>query len=155
MKLSISLSLDPAEIKQLSGILRTPAAGLDSTFSPYAKAAIQEYIQMFLGQKVFTRGTDMREFRLFLLIKSAFNNKIPDEQNVCDLFQCTQSQGRSLLRAVMSKYQYELSDAINATLKELVNSARKEESSNLIAITVNNETLIEALNRLLANIDGS
>lgn len=69
---------------------------------------------MFIGQRVFTRGRDIQEYRLFLLIRGPFGNTIPDDQMVCDLFQTT-TQSRALVRSVMSKYQYELSQAIILT----------------------------------------
>ena len=106
MKLSIEVKFDPAEEAALAGILKKGPAELNAAFAPYATAAVHEYVSMFLGQKVFTRGSDIREYRLFLLIRIAFENSIPDEQKVCALFQCTLSQSRALLRAVMSKYQY-------------------------------------------------
>jgi len=37
---------------------------------------------MFIGQQVFTRGADIREYRLFLLIEQPFDAHIPDEQRV-------------------------------------------------------------------------
>ena len=110
---------------------------------------------MFLGQKVFTRGSDFREFRLFLLIMHAFHNEIPDEQAICDRFQTTVSQSRALLRSVMSKYQYELDDAIQATLKRVLESAVKAEGGDDYFVTVDNENIIDALNRLLLSIDGT
>jgi hypothetical protein len=109
---------------------------------------------MFLGQKVFTRGSDTREFRLFLLIREAFNNQIPDEQKVCGLFQCSATQARSLIRAVMSKYQYELHDAIEATLANTVKRVVKDQAGDLVVI-INNENVVDALNRVIASIDGS
>jgi hypothetical protein len=84
----------------------------------YADAAAEEYIRMILGQRVFTRGQDIREYRLYLLVKHVFAGKLPTEQQICSLFQTTTTQSRALLRAVMSKYQYELQEAIYDTLRE-------------------------------------
>jgi len=108
---------------------------------------------MFIGQRVFTRGADIQEYRLFLLIKEPFGNQIPDEQRVSDLFQTTASQSRSLIRSVMSKYQYELQDAISATLKRAVQAAEAE--SDDWTVTINSENIVEALNRVIGAIDGS
>src|SRR6266481_3704504 len=112
MKIEIDFSLTKAEAKQLADIIGAEnVEKLAQAIAPHARAAIREYAQMFLGQKVYTRGSDIREFRLFLLIREAFGNKIPDEQDVCGLFQCSTNQARALIRAVMSKYQYELHNA--------------------------------------------
>lgn len=110
---------------------------------------------MFLGQKVFTRGSDMHEYRLSLLIRKAFNNEIPDEQVVCNLFQTTANQSRSLIRSVMSKYQYDLHSAIEQTLRNELENAEQEDDEGDWILTTNSANVIEALNRRLASIDGS
>jgi len=131
MKLTIEVGLTGDEEANLRLILRQEKGKWPAAFEPYAAGAAEEYARMFLGQRVFTRGSDMREYRLALLIRRAFGNKIPDEQTVCDLFQCTLSQSRALLRAVMSKYQYELSTAINETLAAVIAKAEKIQGKTL------------------------
>ena len=123
MKLKVEVTLTKGEAKQLAEIIGAEQAQVDEKFSPFARAAINEYARMFLGQKVLFRGSDIREFRLFLLIREAFKNQIPDEQRVCDLFQCSTTQARSLIRAVMSKYQYSLSNAIDSSLTDTVSTS--------------------------------
>jgi hypothetical protein len=154
MKVDVEIKLDQKESKQLAGIIGVKANELDKGFQAFARAAVQEYAEMFLGKKVFTRGSDMREFRSFLLIRKAFRNKIPDEQTVCDLFQCSTTQARSLIRAVMSKYQYDLQEATEATLKETVRRVALDNAGGL-SVIINSENLVDALNRDLASIDGS
>jgi hypothetical protein len=153
MKLTIEVGLTEDEETSLQRILRQEKKWPDS-FAPYAAAAVEEYARMFLGQRVFTRGSDMREYRLALLIRRAFGNKIPDEQTVCDLFQCTLSQSRALLRVVMSKYQFELSIAINETLAAVVAKAEKIENKDAYVISVSNENVIAELNKVLARKPG-
>jgi hypothetical protein len=77
--ISVSVELTAEEKKQLAAILGTTASNLDAALKPFAKAALEEYVRMFLGQRVFTRGSDAREFRLLLLIKHAFDNRFPDD----------------------------------------------------------------------------
>ena len=154
MKLNLDFDLRSQEENELRKILKKDASEWPAGLKPYAEAATLEYIRMFLGQKVFTRGSDIREYRLFLLIRTAFDGAIPDEQTVCALFQCTLSQCRGLLRAVMSKYQYELSEAITRTLKELVGRVKKNTSGALV-VTINNESIVGELNKVLAMVDAS
>jgi hypothetical protein len=154
MNIKIDLDLSAEELKQLAGILGAKSSELSNRLQPFVKAAAQEYVQMFLGQKVFTRGSDTREFRLFLLIHEAFDNKIPDEQQVCDLFQCSTTQARALIRAVMSKYQYDLQEAIVGTIKDRIKHVT-EGDGDTWAVIINNENVVDAMNRDLASIDGS
>jgi hypothetical protein len=103
-----------------------------------------------LGQRVFTRGSDAREFRLLLLIKHAFDNHFPDDQRISDLFQTTLSESRSLIKSVSAKYQYELAGAKEATLKAVLDSA--QERDDVWLLSVNSRTVVEQLNRDLVQL---
>jgi hypothetical protein len=153
MAIQIELPLNEEERTQLAGILRCRVNELETVMASHGTAALEEYARMFIGQKVFTRGADIQEYRLFLLIKGPFENRIPDEQRVSDLFQTTTTQSRSLIRSVMSKYQYELQEAINASLKQAVEEAERE--GDEWTVTVNSENIVESLNRVIGSIDGS
>jgi hypothetical protein len=155
MPINIAHGLGKDDSERLAGILKCKVNELDQLLASYASAALQEYIRMFLGQRVFTRGSDMREYRLLLLVQHAFEQKVPDEQRISDLFQTTASQSRALLRAVMSKYQYELSSAIKATIIGTLKSATQAEEGADYEFTVNNENVIEAMNRALASLPGT
>src|SRR5712691_6911431 len=126
MPISVSLSLTDEEKNQLAAILGCDLAGLDNVLSAYGSAALEEYARMFLGQRVFTRGSDIREYRVFLLIRHAFGNRFPNDQKLCDLFQTRLTEARSLIRAVSAKYQYELHDAREATLKSILTAAQQQ-----------------------------
>lgn len=153
IKASLAIGVD--EKLQLAEILGCDRANLDRALAPFATAALEELARMFLGQKVFTRGSDMREYRLFLLIRHAFGNRVPTEQQVCELFQTTLTESRSLIRSVLSKYQYELQEAILGTLKDTMSSAKKDEEGEEYYFTADNASIVEELNRLLAGIDGT
>jgi len=155
MAISFDLELETEEKKLLCNIIGCEEAELNNSLSLYGKSAIEEYIRMFLGQKVFTRGSDIKEYRLFLLIKSVFKDEIPDEQKVCDLFQMTTSESKSLIKAVMSKYQYELKDAISKTLLDRIISAIYDEVEDYYTVDIRNENLVSELNRILGSVDGS
>jgi hypothetical protein len=148
--MSVSIDLNPQEKGQLAAILGTTPANLDTVLKPYAEAAVEEYARMFLGQRVFTRGSDAREFRLLLLIKHAFDDRFPDDQRISDLFQTTLSESRSLIKSVTAKYQYELSDAKEATLKAVLDSA--QEQGNVWLLSINSRTVVEQLNRDLVQL---
>jgi hypothetical protein len=155
MQVTVDVPLTLEETNQLAGILKTTAQNLEATFIPYCAAAVEEQVRMILGQKVFTRGSDVREYRLLLLIQHAFDGRIPDEQTVSDLFQTTVTQSRSLIRSVMSKFQYDLSGAIEETLRYYVSSAVRDELGPDFCIVLNSESIVEAINRRLAAIDGA
>ena len=81
MPIRVNHGLRADEAQKLAGIIGCEENRLDAVLSSYASAALQEYLaKMILGQKVFTRGADIREYRLFLMIKYVFDNQLPDEQ---------------------------------------------------------------------------
>jgi hypothetical protein len=150
-----TLDLTAENETQLAEIMGCSVAQLSSKLALYASAALTEYVMMFLGQRVFTRGSDMREYRLLLLIQKAMENNIPDEASVSRLFQTTTSESRVLLRAVMSKYQAESHGAAEQSIKRVLAKATFPEEGNAWQITIDNTIIVEHLNRALVETDGT
>jgi hypothetical protein len=127
MRISFELDLSSEETNRLASILKCKTEDLPTRLEPFARAALQEYTTLFLGQRVFTQSADLRAYRLFLLIKEVFKDAFPNEQQISGLFQTTVSQSRSLLRSVVSRYQYELQESIEKTLKAVLSAAEQRE----------------------------
>jgi hypothetical protein len=147
--------LTPAEKTQLAATLDCAPARVATELRHYTDAATEEYVRMILGQRVLTRGQDIREYRLYLLIQHAFLGRLPTEKTISALFQTTTTQSRALLRAVMSKYQYELQEPIRRTLHEAVHRAVADAAGDHWLLTIDSENVIDALNREIASIDGT
>lgn len=120
-----------------------------------ARSSFEEIRRMTIGQKVFTRGRDILEYRLFNLIKYFFDGKIPEEQKICDIFQITATESRAYIRSIMSKYQYDLKETIASSLKEQVESIKKEENDHDYKLSIQNQYFKDELNRILGSIDTS
>lgn len=150
-----TLSLTQEDEAELARILGCKPAELSAVLGPYASAALVEYMMMFLGQKVFTRGSDIREYRLLLLIQQVLGNRIPDEALVSRLFQTTTSESRALLRAVMSKYQSQSHGAAEQSIRLVLSGAKGDAQGGPWLITVDNTIIVEHLNRALAETDGT
>jgi hypothetical protein len=158
MNITASLNLPQSDQEMLAQIIGCDQNDLEAKLAPHASAALQEYVSMFLGKSVFSRGADMREYRLLLLMETAFDGQVPSEQDVCKLFQLTASASRSLTRAVMSKYQYRLKRVIDATLTQLISSAcinGTQPDPVSITIFINSPSLVDQMNRELGEIDAS
>jgi len=153
MKVLANLEINNEYQEELCRILECNKNELSNKLSKYASAALKEMVSMILGQKVFNRGSDILEYRLFLLVLHAFNGEIPDEQDVCKLFQTSLTGSRSLIRAVMSKYQYQLREVLENSLKKLILGVSKSEENDEYTISVHNLNLVDELNKDLAEID--
>jgi hypothetical protein len=155
MDIAITINLTSAEETEVAAILGCDIADLNDRLNACSLAATNEYLAMFRGQKTFKRGSDMLEFRLLLLIETAFNGVIPDERTVCSLFQTTLTESRSLIRSVISKYQYQLRSHVERTLNACLTAASRASSSQNYNVVINSHNIVDELNKALADIDGS
>lgn len=155
MNIQFDFDLNQQDISDISLILGCEEAQLPDVLRSYALPALLEYLAMARGQKAFKRGSDILEYRLFLLIENAFSGRVPDEQTVSKIFQTTATESRGLIRSVISKYQYLLRGAIDETLKDVLANASPESAAGPYCVTMNSVNVIEELNKKLANIDGT
>lgn len=155
LTIETKINLPDSDVVELAKIIKCSETEIENSLKAYSTSALSELITMFLGQKVFNRGSDLLEYRLFLLIKNVFSGKIPDEQNVCRLFQMTITNSRSLIRAVMSKYQYRLKTEIDNTLKMLIECVEIEDRNDGVSVAIHNLNLVDEFNKVLTQIDSS
>ncbi|PZQ00540.1 MAG: hypothetical protein DI587_06945 [Variovorax paradoxus] len=155
MNITATIPLSPAEEIEIATILGCQPAHLNAKLNEYMTASANEYLSMIRGQKVFKRGSDILEYRLFLLIESAFNGEIPDERTVSSLFQTTLTESRSLIRAVISKYQYKLRTHIDATIRTCLGAADRQNPGDHYSVVINSQNIVDELNKFLADIDGN
>ncbi|MGC2424208.1 MAG: hypothetical protein WA666_07665 [Nitrospirota bacterium] len=155
MQISVSLNISESKETQLSEILGCSKASLPQMLASYGLAALQEYIDMFLGEKAFSRGSDILEHRLYLLIEKVFDNEIPNEAKVSRLFQKTTSGSRSLIRSVISKYQYRLKSALEHSIKVVVQKvSERYKDKGKYEAEINNLNIVDGINQVLADLDG-
>jgi hypothetical protein len=116
------------------------------------QAACQEYLAMYCGERVFRRGSDLLDFRLFLLVQHAFHHRLPDEQTVSRLFQMTASESRALLRSLLAKYQIQLKASLRYTIRELLQQAQSHPSGPEYGhyLRISNQAVVNELNQQLA-----
>ena len=155
MQITTTLKLGAAERAEICAILGCSDPDLNTRLNSVLGASISEYLSMFRGQKVFKRGSDMLEYRLLLLVETAFNGVIPDERTVSSLFQTTLTESRSLIRAVISKYQYQLKPHVERTLSAALTAANRQNNAQDYTVVINSQNVIDELNKALADIDGS
>lgn len=156
MKIKFEVDIDNSEkelLKTITGCATDDE--LKDKLNKIGRASFEEMRKMIIGQKVFTRGRDIIEYRLFNLIVYYFERKIPDEQKICDLFQITATESRALIRSIMSKYQYDLKTTILSSLKEEISCLTKEDDAEFYKISIQNLFIKDELNKILGAIDTS
>lgn len=147
-KVTIQFDLSADESKLLSAILGRGPKPL--AIENVCAAAAEEYVRMILGQRVFGRASDMQEYRLFLLIQHALGGVLPSERLVASLFQITETRAKSLIAAVLAKYQYELEKPLRQSLKDILNKAQKQPDADEFVIQLDDSMLRLLQTRLRA-----
>jgi hypothetical protein len=144
-------ALSAEERRQLAHALGCAVGELDGRLKSVSEAATREYVAMFLGQEGFSRVDDFLVWRLYLLIDTVFAHRLPSAATVSALFQTTASRSRTLLRSVMSKYQYQLQAAITGSLQQLLEDSEAASDETAARVIVpGSDTLIDALNDRIA-----
>lgn len=154
MKIEFELEMLQRDRDTLADVIDCAGEELDAKFANYAKAATEEYIEMFLGKNAFKRANDFLEFRIYLLVIHVLDGKLPDEAFVSRYFQLSPSESRARIRGVTAKYQRGLSKQIKNSIKAILTAAEHDTDQSVYHIAVNNQTIIDMLNSTLAEIDG-
>jgi hypothetical protein len=114
VNLSVSVDLDPAQLKQLAAIFRVEPADLEDRLSRLAAAATEEYVAAFSGARSPQTMAEFRENRLNLLFKH-LEDPEPTDRQVERLFQRTPAQARTLIAGVRARYESEIATRLDAT----------------------------------------
>jgi hypothetical protein len=154
MRIEFDFDVSDEEKTRLASTLGCDPDQLEDRLSVYGHAAMREYVNGFLGSWTATRAADLQEYRLLSLILDVFGGGIPDEDIVVRHFSITPSQARSLIRSVLSKFPFELSIPLKAALAQVVGSCAQQEENETYEVVINNNTVVEELNRRLALING-
>lgn len=148
MHIQFDIAVSPEDEAKLQALFGVDAAGLDAAASTHAKAALSEYLEAYLGRRAYSRGSDILEHRLALLVRHAFAGKIPTAAQVSDLFQTTLSTSRSLIRNTFSKFRFDLDQVAATAAKDVLEHVDWAGSDNWHA-KVATPNLVELLNRRL------
>lgn len=154
MHIEFDLALSPDDTEKLCDVLNCEVAELDERFAGYAKAASDEYVQMFLGKNAFRRANDFLDYRIYLLVIHVLNGRLPDEALVSRLFQTSATESRARIRSVTSKYQRGLENQIRESVQAILNDAEHDDETDLWHIEVNNQAVVDLLNSTLASRNG-
>lgn len=115
-------------------------------------ASLSEYYDMLLGMGMPTRADEIRQYRLFHLIKNFFTDRLPTETEVSSMFQLTQSKSKNLIRDVMTRFRYNLEVEIRNTLVNNLRQAQFNDDNNEYRLIIQSQNVLEELNRIIAII---
>ena len=113
-----------------------------------AISALVEYKEMLLGKGLPTRADEIKQHRLFHLVKHYFKGVIPTEVEVSKMFQLTESESRALIRNVRTRFRYQLEHEIMTTLQQTIRAAELE--GDVYQAVIQSDNVLEELNRLIS-----
>jgi len=114
------------------------------------KAAIMEYIGMFVEKGMPSRADEVRQNRLYFLIRHYYESRIPPESEIFLVFQLTPSQSRTLLRNTRSRYRTRIGPQVEASARAVVAGAQKNNDTARWKMVIDSEVLLEELNLVIA-----
>jgi hypothetical protein len=142
-----------AERDRLIGLLGlNSAAALPAALAQLAGAALDEYKTMLLGQGMPSRADEIRQLRLFFLIKHRFAAppRIPEEAEVSSMFQLTPSRSRNLIQAVLARFRFQLETEVTSTLQSVMAHNRHDGAAGVYTLEIQSDFVVEEMNRIIA-----
>src|SRR5262249_1995961 len=122
---NFSLNLSDDEAAALADTFGCAIANVDQNLQLYAQAALREYVEMFAGQAV-TGVSDIRERRLVAILLALPAADFPTDERIARLFNLTSLQGRTLLRATLSRHRNRLKGTIDAAARRFIAACQGE-----------------------------
>ena len=105
---------------------------------------------MMSGEKVFSRASDIREYRLLLLIEYVFG-EMPSEKVVANLFQLKNSEARTLMKNVDAKYRRRLANKKKSSLLEFIKGIDTTSGDSNLQFDCDSVYKIESLNDIISS----
>jgi hypothetical protein len=151
LDLSKPLTFDAADADHLAIVLGCKPDEVKEKLVGHAQAALNEYVDMYLGRRAPTQAREFLEQRLTLLMTYAITDGLPTDDHVARLFNLTRSQARTLIRNTISKHRFQLQDVVAASAKTALEKAAKTKDG--LALTVRSVYLAEWLNQDLDRLN--
>jgi hypothetical protein len=153
MRITLDVALNDSEQNDLATVLDCNKADVPNRLELYGKAALIEYVSMFLGRATLRTAVDAKEFRLLTITQNVFGGRVPDDDVVAREFHLTPSQARALTRALLAKYALELAAGVKDSYAELISGATLKEKETSYRVSVRNRATVDGLNQILLKLD--
>lgn len=151
MNLTLEISEDILSESEKQRLMDTLNIEEELDMKGIIMASFIEYKDMLLGNGLPTRADEIKQHRLFHLIKQHFRGRIPNESEVSRIFQLTETESKSLIKNVRTRFRYQLECEINNTLKKVVQECTP--NSGKYEAIIQSDNVLEELNRILTQVN--
>jgi hypothetical protein len=143
-------TLDDGKKDRLFRLLRAKDdKDLKDKLQRIVEAAWAEYMNMLLGTGLPTTAAQVREDRLLFLIRTLFEDRIPTEAEVAPLFKLRPGPSRSLIEAVLAKYEEALATQTRETLRQALDPKRLRYDDGAFLVSIESRITKDRLNAIL------
>lgn len=124
-------------------------ADLERALPKLTKTALLEYLNMFLEKGMSNRADEVKQDRLYFMIQHYYADRIPTEAEISSIFQLTNSQSKTLLRNTNSRYRTKIARQIDASLREVVESAKWNKGRKKYEMVIESDVIREELDLIV------
>lgn len=139
------------EIEKLKTLLRlADDTAFNDAIGRITLAALDEYRHMLLGLGLPSRANEIREYRLYHLIKRFFQIRVPDELEVASMFQLPITRSKSLIQNVLARFRYDLETEIHDSLYTIVSEAEELDEGLEYRVYITSSNMVDEFNRIIS-----
>ncbi|WP_296031785.1 hypothetical protein [uncultured Treponema sp.] len=95
-----------------------------------AAAALEEWAILTDTKFAVSAISQVRQIKLFCIIKNILGGIIPSEYDVALIFHCTERQAKTIMESTLSTYSEELRKSLYESIKNYFEGSRLEKISN-------------------------
>jgi hypothetical protein len=130
--------------------LRVVRQKLEPHMQKMAKAAFAEYAEMLLGMQIASRADEIRERRVYYLIKHYYEDRIPLESELVSLFQLPESTCRRILRNIRAKFRNELEQEITNSVVNVL--SKPEKNGDDFRFIIRSDNVLEEIKQVVSTV---
>lgn len=153
--MDITLSLSEADfdsnqkrlVREILGLADDAALAL--ALKKLFKAAALEYVNMFVERGMASRADEVRQDRLFFLIRHYYESRVPPESEISLMFQLTAAQSRTLFRNTRARYRTKIGIQVRKSAKYVVDHATKNKETGNFEMLIESDVILEELNTVV------
>lgn len=115
------------------------------------ESAKDEYITQFLDDGNKNSVGEIRQYRLFLLVKHVFKGKIPSEIEVASIFKIPLSSAKTLIKNMKSRYQFEMESYFKDTVKDILDVITDDDlvDDEYYKLNIRSRYMLSEMNQLI------
>lgn len=114
------------------------------------KCAILEYKSQFLNDGSINTISEIRQQKLFLMVKHVFDGLIPSEVEVASIFKIPRSTASTLIKNMRSRYHFDIEQYLKGTIRTILqNNHVFNDETGYYRLEVRSSYMIKEMNEIL------